>query len=232
MPVKPIVIKRMDAWSYSRYNDYRKCPAYACYKHVQKIREPGSPALDRGSAIHALAEKFAKAKKGTKTPAELATFAAEFKQLQATKVLVEEQWAFTDKWEPTGWFDKGPAGAYSRMVVDCCYMDIKRNVLVVIDHKTGKINPDHAGQLSLYALGGLLQYPACAGVEVQLWYLDHGVQVPETPKVYQRDELPALKKEWATKVKKMMADTRFAPTPSKSCGWCFYSKAKNGPCQY
>lgn len=236
-PVKTVVAQAITAWSFSRYNDYKKCPAYAMYKHVRRIQEPGSAALDRGSEIHAIAQKFSKMNGRTKTPAELKTFEQEFRALQKRKVLTEEQWAFDAKWRPTNWFDdRGTPEdkkCRCRVVVDCCYLDLDRNILVVIDHKTGKINPTHLDQLSLYALAGMIQYPSCAGVEVQLWYLDHGVLAPDDKgKVYMREEMAALKKDWEKKTKPMLADRRFAPKPSSGCGYCFYSKAKGGPCKF
>jgi hypothetical protein len=229
MPTPVTIIPRIVAWSFSRWNDYNKCPAYAKYKHVDRIKEPGSEALDRGSAIHALAEKFAKATKKTKCPAELKTFVDEFRDLQARNVIVEEQWAFDKDWHPTGWFDKD---CWARLVIDCHYLDKERNVIVIIDHKTGKVNEWHINQLSLYALGGLQWYPDCDGVEVQLWYLDHGVISPDPVKTYMRDEVKALQTEWAKKTKPMLADTRFAPKPSNACNWCHYGQRKTKLCKF
>lgn len=229
MVTKAKVIPIIPAWSFSRLNDYRKCPQFARYKHVDKIREPGNAAMARGGEIHKLAEKFASAAKRAKVPAELELFKEEFRDLQGRKVMVEEQWAFREDWSVTGWFDKD---CWARMVTDAAFFDYDREVLVIIDHKTGKLNEGHLEQLDLYALGGFAQYEEIEKIEVQLWYLDQGVIWPEVPKVYMRSELPSLKKQWEKKVKPMMADRRFSPKPGKSCSWCFFSKAKNGPCQF
>lgn len=229
-PPKPTVTaRRMLAWSYSRFNDYRQCPYKACCKHVLKMKEPGSPALDRGSAIHKLAEQFAKAKKTAKCPEELYCFEEEFRELQKINVVVEEQWAFTSTWDETGWFD---ADAWCRVVVDCAFVSKKRNYLVIIDHKTGKLNEAHLGQLSLYALAGMLKYPTVDGVDVRLWYLDHGIEMPEEETVYTRVDIPRLKKEWEKNVKAMMADTVFKAKPNSNCKYCHFSKAKGGPCKF
>ena len=40
------------AWSYSRYADYTQCPLKFKLKHIQRLPTKGSPAMDRGSAIH------------------------------------------------------------------------------------------------------------------------------------------------------------------------------------
>jgi hypothetical protein len=222
------IVPHIDAWSYSRWQDYLKCPAFAKYKHFDKIREPGNKAMDRGTAIHKLAEKFARAKANVKLPVELECFEEEFREVQKTKlVLCEQEWAFTNKWDSTDWFSDA---AWCRVKVDLVYTQGK--ILKLRDHKTGKINPAHDGQLSLYALAGLLKYPELDGVEVQNWYLDHGIIMPEKIKIYTHADVPALKKEWAAKVKPLLSDRRFSPKPSSACVYCFFSKGKNGPCIY
>jgi len=50
--------KKFTSWSNSRWNDYAKCPAYAHYKHIQKLPEPKSPAMDRGIQVAKMEEDF------------------------------------------------------------------------------------------------------------------------------------------------------------------------------
>jgi RecB family exonuclease len=229
-PPKPsATAARITAWSFSRWNDYRKCPKFAYFKHVLRLKEPGNEAMDRGAAIGELAEKFAKASKRAKCPAELKTFEQEFRDLQGRVVMSEEEWAFTKEWKKTGWFDKD---AWCRVKVDCAFVDETANKMTVIDYKTGKINELHLEQLSLYALAGFLVEETVAEVEVQLWYLDHGVLKPDQPKVYSRKDVPALKKEWEKNTKPMLSDGRFQEKASKACTWCHFSKAKGGPCKF
>lgn len=236
MPVAPrktatAATAHITAWSFSRLNDYRKCPKLAFYKHVQKLKEPGSAAMDRGSDIHEEAQVFAQKNSRTKCPESLECFEQELRVLQKNKVSLacEQQWTFTKEWKPTGWFDKD---AWCRQIVDAMYIDKTRNVLVVIDHKTGKLNPAHEEQLDLYALAGLIMFPDVAGVEVQLWYHDHGVQKPDQPKVYTHLDIPALKKKWEGNVKPMLADRSFREKPGKACTWCHFSKGNGGPCKF
>jgi len=217
------------AVSFSRLNDWKKCPAYARFKHLDKLPEPGSIYLERGSAIHKLAENFTVAKKAGKLPIELAQFDAEFKALRKRRPVTEEQWAFDKNWEPSSWFDKS---TFCRVVVDCWYHDLKRNVLVIIDHKTGKLNATHEEQLSLYALAGLMKNESVDGVEVMLWYLDHGIISPEEEKVYMRSEVKSLQEKWNALFRPMTIDKRFAPKPNNGCQYCAYSKAKKGPCEF
>lgn len=234
MPTPPkksatAAVNKITAWSFSRWNDYRKCAKFAYFKHVLRLKEPGNDAMARGAAIGEEAEKFAKAKKRAKCPPSLATFEQEFRDLQGRVIMSEEEWAFTSAWTKTGWFDRD---AWCRVKVDCAYVDEARNILVVIDYKTGKINEQHLEQLSLYALAGLLMEPTVDGVEVQLWYLDQGVQKPDEQKIYPRSDEAKLKKEWAKNTKPMLSDGRFAEKPGNACRWCHFSKAKGGPCKY
>ncbi len=223
---------KFDAWSFSRYNDWVLCPFKAKLKHIMKLKEPGSPAMERGSEIHKLAENFVKMKAKDPCPPELATFEEEFRYLQAKGVGVETQWAFTSAWTSTGWFDRD---AWCRLVVDLHWVEDlaaggKR--LILVDHKTGKINVDHEEQLSLYALGGLLKYPDVTEVKIELWYLDHGEVRPEGEKVYLRADLGNLKKTWDRRVKPMLVDTQFKPRPGDACRWCHWKAAKGGPCKF
>lgn len=236
-PPKPTAATAgITAWSFSRLNDWRKCAKYAYFKHVLRMKEPGSEALDRGSRIGELAEKFASpAGKRMKTPGELQTFEVEFRDLQKRKVHSEEEWAFTKEWAPTGWFDKD---AWARCKVDAFHIEARgkgkdaRVTGVVIDYKTGKINPVHLEQVTLYALAAFLKFPELQDVEVQLWYLDHGVLHPEPLRLFSRNDVPALKKEWDGNVGPMLRDRRFVEKPSKACTWCHFSKGKGGPCKY
>lgn len=225
--------QRITAWSYSRLRDYRKCPRYAKYKHVDRMKEPGNQAMDRGSAIHTLAENFAKKTAARqKCPPELAHFEEEFRALQKRNVIVEEQWAFTCKWEETGWFDKD---AWCRVKTDLCFQRLDVNHLVIIDHKTGKVSgrqDDYDEQLKLFATAGLIKFPTVDAVDPRLWYLDHGVELPEEETLFTRDQLPDLIKYWDKATKAMLTDTRFAPKPNDGCRWCHFSRAKGGPCEY
>lgn len=50
--------KKFTSWSNSRWGDYRKCPARAHYKHIQKLPEPKSGPMARGIEIAKMEEDF------------------------------------------------------------------------------------------------------------------------------------------------------------------------------
>jgi hypothetical protein len=197
------------------------------------MKEPGSPVLDRGGAIHTLAEQYTM-NKIKACPPELAKFKTQFAALRKTKgVLCEQEWAFDAQWNKVGWFD---GAAWLRIKMDVHYLTTLESVhglnhtcVVVVDHKTGRVYDDHAEQRSLYALGAFLVYPDAELVEVQNFYLDNGEFTNET---YTASMVPRLKKEWLARARPMLQDTRFKPTPGQVCRYCHFSKARNGPCQF
>jgi hypothetical protein len=162
----------------------------------------------------------------------LKLFKKDFAELRKQKATCEHQWAFTKDWKSTSWFG---SDAWLRIMCDAVYtISVKtgknglvENKLVIVDHKTGKQREEHEKQRSLYALGGFLLYPDVVEVKAEHLYLDSGERQASE---FRRTDLEGLQKEWLDKTKAMLSDKRFPPKPGYYCGWCFYSKAKNGPC--
>ena len=218
--------ERFLAWSFSRLQDYRSCPYKAYLKHIKKLREPPNAAMERGAAVHVLAEQVVTDPR-IPIPGELTTFSEEFhavRHLSARET--EKQVAFDRRWFPAEWFDM--ARAWVRVVIDLIY--VQDGVLHIVDHKTGRQQAYHEEQLSLYAVAGMIIYPEAAEVHSHLWYLDQGVA---TSNVYLAEELEPIKEAWEDKVAQMLADTAFEPTPSgEACRWCAFTAARGGPCKY
>jgi CRISPR/Cas system-associated exonuclease Cas4 (RecB family) len=162
MPKPPSLAKKVRqffAWSFSRFCDYRECPAKAAYKHIDKLDNTDFRAQEyatdkltmerltgkvktlpantepmiKGSVVHALAENFNNGKLKN-LPSELSTFKDEFKQLKKFKVINERQWAFDEKWNPVEWFSKS---AWLRVMVDA-HLQSGPGKFRIIDYKTGK----------------------------------------------------------------------------------------------
>jgi RecB family exonuclease len=239
---------KLTSWSYSRYNTYKQCPFKAKLSYIDKIPVQKNPALDRGAAIHELAEKFLKGEL-PKLPKELQLFADDFKTIKKLRekhphrVVIEDTWALRSDWSETVWNDW--AGCWVRIKLDVAHivMENELPVAIVTDYKTGKFRPDnhddYIEQLDLYALGALLKWrdliPRGLTVRPRLVYLDVGVIYPrfETEaKIYSGADLKLLQKAWEKKVEPMMNDTEFAPRPSNLCRWCDYSASRGGPCKY
>jgi hypothetical protein len=215
--VKVAVPKQFVAWSYSRYGDYTICPLKAKLKHLDKVVEPANAAMSRGGDIHKLAEVYVR--DGGRLPPELLKFAAEFKRLRRLKgVAVELQLALDVQWAPTTWFG---ATTWLRAVVDC--LRVSRRQATIIDYKTGKVRPENATQLGLYAIVAFAHHPELERVDAALWYLDHGEPIS---RAYVPGDIPALKAAWAKMVTPMLTDVVFKPTANRLCSWCWYGQAK------
>ena len=215
------------AWSYSRYADYRQCPLRFKLKYIDKLTEPGSAAMQRGSAIHKKGENWLKAKRRLPLPSEYEHFADEMYQLRDLNPMVEQQWGFTREWEPTSWFGKQ---TWLRVICDVAvvYDDGDADV---IDFKTGRKYDTNVEQMELFGHAIMFRFPEVNTVTTRLWYLDQ----PKDNVVedsYDRKNLPALRKDWEKKTAAMFKDKRFAPTPNEKCRWCAFSKDKGGPCPY
>ena len=225
------------SWSYSRYGDYKKCPYNARLKHLDKVKEPKSPALENGGKVHKDAEFYIKGAIG-RMPASLKNFSDMFRVLKnrfktGRDILVEASWSFTKDWKICNWDDWDIC--HLRMKIDVAVRE-SDELLKIIDWKTGKFRADsvdgYTEQLDLYAVGAMTYFPDLQQVQPQLVYLDAGVIYPEEPKIYYRKDLPELQKAWGKRVKPMLTDTQFAPRPNNLCTFCFFGqsgKTKGGP---
>lgn len=234
-------VKQITAWSFSRYNTYRQCPYKAKLKFIDKLTEPSTPALERGSQIHQLAEDYLKGKL-SRLPPELKAFGETFRALRkryqkmVSGMTVEDTWAFTKEWDQTTWNDW--ARCWVRIKLDCAHEE-PGDVLIIRDWKTGKFRlpkvEEYVEQLELYALAALLLFPHLKEVCPVLDFLDEAIEYPrpeDEPLIFTPADIPRLKKLWAKRVKPMLADKRFAPRPNDLCRFCHFRAANGGPCKY
>lgn len=232
----PFIQKQFNAWSFTRWKDYDRCPAFAKYKHLDKLDQgPKHPAMQRGADI---ADETDQWFKGTRRvmPKELKPLEPIYKALKKDKtVQTESSWGFTRDWEPCGVTDWNRC--WLRVKVDILTTADGARVLNLYDSKTGKFSEaaafDYGMQLNLYAAAGTVMYPTAELINTQLLFSDLGIVHPkEGPKPYTRQQAQGEIKAWEKRVKPMFNDRRFAPTPGDYCRWCPYSKAKGGPCKY
>lgn len=218
------------AWSFSRLQGWRQCPRRAALKHLAKLPDPSGPAAERGNVIHKAAEVYLLAKRTPKViPADLKLLRKTLVQLRVARAVAEAQWTFTSRWLATRWDDW--AEAWVRMKVDAHHVDKRANGVVVVDWKSGRMKPEeHQEQGRLYAVGGLLEYPNAAHVDVYFGYTDHGKVSPRER--YSRAMLLSLQRYWEEQAAPLLADRRFVPRPGAYCSYCPYSQSKGGPCQY
>ncbi len=215
-------------WSYSRLSCFERCPKQAEFKFIKKIKEPTSPAMDRGKDIHKLCENFIRGNLGA-TPPQLQDFEEAFIALKNLylygHVICESDWAITTEWEKTGWFEEDTWG---RAKVDAfVYEEGSSKEARVIDFKTGRYDGNqeaHKTQCELYAAIALKRYPELESITTEMWYLDHGkidryIYTPESIKIKQE--------KLNEKAVAMTTATEFPAAPSKfKCKWCYFGKEK------
>jgi hypothetical protein len=210
----------------------------AKFKHVEKLKEPKSEAMQRGIDIHKLAQKYITGELKT-IPKELRKFSDLFKALRKDakkKILparAETSLAFKRDWSETQWNDW--AHCWLRVATDAECQDAS-GVMDVYDWKTGKPSSykvaEYEEQLELYALAALSMYPWIQMVRVWLAFLDTGDMFPVPPEVrsFTRDDVLRLKNSWQKRTKPMLTDTTFKPTPNSLCHYCHFRKSNGGPC--
>ena len=92
--------KKIKAWSFSRYDTYKQCPFKAKLRYIDKLKEPKSEAMERGSDIHKLCEDYISLPGRRLVPDDLTLFAGLLRKLRAqhkksiSGMVVEDEWAF------------------------------------------------------------------------------------------------------------------------------------------
>lgn len=215
--------ERITAWSFSRYNTYKQCPFKAKLLYVEKLKEPGSPALENGVAKHTDLEHFLKGY--AELPSWMHKKLVDYcNKLKADKAQAELSVAFNDQWQPVEWFSKD---AWARIKIDAFHSDGQH--IRVVDWKTGRIRDgEYDEQLELYALTGFLMLPKAETASTELAFVEHGVVLPCEP--WKAEDKDMLLARWNQRVGVMLEDTEFKATPNQYCKWCSFSKTKGGPC--
>lgn len=219
-------IKKILAWSYSRYNTYKTCPRKAKYSIIDRLQEPENDAMRRGTRLHKTAEDYLTGRLKKLTP-EFDLFVEEYKLLKQQGPRCEENWAFTRAWGECDWFAKE---TWVRVKIDAFYFEGKdQSTIVIVDHKSGKPYEDHEEQLILYAVGAIKKFPQVKTIIAEMWYIDTGdVGSVELTRAEAEQQLKA----WEKRVVPMLNDETFATKPSRSCGYCHYRKSNGGPCEF
>lgn len=229
--------KRITTWGPSRLETYNDCPAKAKYKFIDKLPEPGGPALVRGTEIHSAAEAYVwqrttqlhEALKNAKVKKLL----GQLKKAAAEKrVRTELEIALNSQWQPCAWL---APEVYVRLKLDVVLFSKDYTKAQVIDWKTGKAHtaeekPEYVDSLAQYSVGLMSAFTKLEHVESRLVFTDAGQEVVGSQ--LGRDQLVAEQARWDMAAKPMLTDSLFKPKPGRSCTWCAFSQNKGGPCQY
>ena len=213
-----------DPWGFSKLDVYRACPQKFEFQFIQKLPQPSSDAMARGSQMHEDIEHYLNGWSTTLSPA-VASWKEAFDALK-TKDFKGEQAIGIDKdWNKLpDWFSKL---TWLRVKMDAYYID--GDAMTVIDFKSGKYRVPSVDQIELYAGAGLSIAPQIKTVSAEFWFLDTD---DVYSKVYTAEQLLVLRKKYERECQPMYTDSTWTPTPSRECKWCPYSKTKGGKCQY
>lgn len=227
-------MNRIESWTPSKLDLYEQCPARAKYKHIDKLPEPESPALARGTEIHEAAEQYITGRNRTvhadlKNPVVKRILDALRKDYKKNRVRVELELAFNRAWKVVHWLAKD---VYCRFKIDVLHV-LKDGNGEVIDWKTGKMKEDgkYDPQLNAYATA-VLSAGLVNRVTAKLVFTDAGQIVTSPVGTLSVKDLDKAQKAWDAKVKAMLSDTKFPPRPGNYCRWCPYSMNKGGPCKF
>ena len=232
LTAKPEKLGLTPSWSYSALKVYEECPYRTYLGRVKKIKEPTSPAAQRGTDIHQEAEDYVCGKLG-EMPQTLKKFEDQFDQLRKlyadAKVELEGEWGFDLDWSPVGWMQPD---TWARIKLDALVLEDEQSCRV-IDYKTGKKFGNeipHSQQCLLYAIGTFFRYPHIEFAQTELWYLDKG---ETTIKQFTRPEAMAFAPGFYHRAIAMTTATKYEPKPSShNCRWCHYKKGDEPACEW
>lgn len=224
----------ISAWSYSRWATYALCPLQFKFKFIDKLPEPGSPAMQRGNDIHVGIAAFLK---GTATtlPRESMANPVIVDLIQQIATFpdkeVEQQWGYGAQWQPTGWFDRGGEKVWFRSVLDVglMYEDLSYEL---VDWKSGKRYGSNDEQMETQALAVMKRFKPVKHVTTRLAYMDEKGNNPFEFAEFPVSHMQRLADKWEKKVQPMFDDTMFAPRPNDKCRFCFQAKSKGGKCAF
>lgn len=225
----------IQAVSHSRMKTHEGCPRKAMYKFIQKLKEPGNEAMERGLKLHKDLENYVisltQDKKVNRNIPHDGVYkiisssileAIKGRWFETKEVLPEQQVAFDKDWNVTSWF--GPA-AWMRVVYDLSIYEKDKSHAELWDYKSGKVYDDHDQQADLYALSAFKQgYEA---VTVKFFYLDKDIVQPYN---YDQSEVPALEEAVQERAEKVTSDRTFPTNPSWRCKYCHFRRDNGGPC--
>lgn len=220
---------RIHALSWSRINTHSKCAKLAYYKFVEKIKDPGGFASDRGSNIHKMAEEYLMAGEEHPLPPVLSKVGSVLYELRGLEnKTVERQLSWDKNWDECEWFYPG---TYMRAIMDFTG-ELSPTRMRIVDHKTGKVYPDHPEQLELMVLCAmhLAEWDHIDEFVVNDLYIDQGFMSSDT--MYVREQFKELHDKWDPIFEKVTSDDIFGANPGSACKWCFVSAKKGGPCEH
>ncbi len=214
--------KRPTRHSYSSISKYRECPAAYGYRYLQKMADPPTAAMMRGTRLHKLAENYMNAGFEEAVPYDIKKVGLKLYQLREQRAAPEVEWLLDRDWQPIQ--DKEAAMLVA--VIDVHH--INQDLLKLHDYKSGREYPSHSDQLELYCTVGLSVHRDAQRAEGSAIYFDTGHEGAQRSII--RDMLPYYRDRWGGFIAGIEGDVEFRPTPGGHCKRCSFNSANGGPC--
>ena len=142
------VTKYKGAWSHSKLRDFETCKAQFKRRHLEKLPEPKSDALEWGSEVHEAIEAWLNNwKKDVHEGFE--PMLAELTKLKKLRPLTETMWAHRKDWHPLA--DAFDRAAWARGKLDAIL--VGDGEVHVFDWKTGRPKEASQSEKSLMGMG-------------------------------------------------------------------------------
>ena len=214
----------VSAWSYSAWAQWKLCPAQYKYERIEK-RPTGYVAhFEKGLKVHKSIERYIIAGEPLIDDIKQEREFIEECRAAPFEKTVEEKWGFSRDWSRTGW---SGAGVWFRSVIDfmVVYPDA---VAEVTDWKTGKKYAANEDQMELFAVAVMKRFNVGAVITRLVYVEAGGHEFGE----YDRSQLPSLTAKWEANAAGLFDERDWLPRPNYKCGFCNFSKSKQGPCKY
>lgn len=212
-------------WSYSALDVFEQCPKRFYHKYILKEKEPPSPALEYGNAVHKACEEYLT----NKTISAPHRFVEIIKRhAQGKKCFVEQKMGLDSILQPIGFFD---VRVWGRAAADVLIVDYPNALFV--DWKTGKMREGTQywkgpTQLIILALFIFKHFPRVEKITAFNIYLD-AEKIGEQFTILRSKE-PAL---WGAMLPKIQAVeqaillNKFPMMPGPLCGYCPVKQCPN-----
>ncbi len=235
------------AISFSRLDTFERCPLSYKLRYIDKVPEIKGTALDTGSKVHEVIERYLKAVRQMKVPQYdkdlLRDIASQYTVEDGTSIAgllskvdfndiipislmnyssMELKMAVDEAWQSVPW--DSPLGFY-RGIIDAIVYEPNRKVLYITDWKTNRNLSANPLQLKSYAalayavLGEKLDINEFI---VRFYYLRLGVA---KEKEFSPTEILWAMDDLSVRLNRMLAATEFPPQLNEYCAYCGVRKS-------
>jgi len=223
---------KQKAWSISAVRNHTSCPLKFRFQRIDRLPEPPSQVLDRGTAIHAaLAYYLTNNIWENDSFPTLQRWEPTVDRLRDEGGLPEKQVAFTKEWQACEWY---AADVRSRFIFDVVVPPTEANdwTVKVCDWKSGKKYDSHIMDARLYALAAMKLYPEAQRASVGFLYVDRPPTDGGVLYACERSVVPELEAFAELFNHDFLNDTLYPARPGPHCNWCYQRKSVGGQCAF